>query len=98
MYIEFVTFLKKHEILSQFSALGTPQQNGVAERRNRTLLDMVKSMMSLSTLPLLRPLDPTRLLDRTQGRRLLNPFICKTHILYSFSTGYLLAIESYLYM
>ena len=52
MSIEFVSFLNEHGILSQFSALGTPQQNGVAERRNRTLLDMVRSMMSLSTLPL----------------------------------------------
>ena len=52
MSIEFVYFLKEHEILSQFSAPGTPQQNGVVERRNRTLLDMVRSMMSLSTLPL----------------------------------------------
>ena len=31
---------------------GTPQQNGVAERRNRTFLDMVKSMLSYSTLPI----------------------------------------------
>jgi len=31
---------------------GKPQQNGVAERRNRTLMDMVRSMMSYSTLPL----------------------------------------------
>ena len=30
----------------------TPQQNGVAERRNRTLMDMVRSMLSNSTLPL----------------------------------------------
>ena len=29
---------------------GTPQQNGVVERGNRTLLDMVQSMMSYSTL------------------------------------------------
>ena len=34
------------------TASGTPQQNGVAERRNRTLLDMVRSMMSYSTLPI----------------------------------------------
>ena len=27
---------------------GTPQHNGVSERHNRTLLDMVRSMMSLS--------------------------------------------------
>ena len=30
---------------------GTPEQNGVVERRNRTLIDMVRSMMSNSTLP-----------------------------------------------
>ena len=30
-----------------------PQQNGVAKRRNRTLMDMVRSMLSNSTLPLL---------------------------------------------
>jgi hypothetical protein len=29
-----------------------PQQNGVAERRNRTLMDMVRSMLSYSTLPI----------------------------------------------
>ena len=34
------------------TAPGTPQQNGVAGRRNRTLLDMVRSMMSYSTLPI----------------------------------------------
>ena len=28
----------------------TPQQNGVAERRNRTLLDMVRCMLSNSSL------------------------------------------------
>ena len=32
------------------TAPGTPQQNGVTERRNKTLLDMVRSMMSYSTL------------------------------------------------
>ena len=31
---------------------GTPQCNGVSERRNHTLLDMVRSMMSLTDLPL----------------------------------------------
>ena len=40
MSIEFVYFLKEHGILSRFSAPETPQQNGVAERRNRTLLDI----------------------------------------------------------
>ena len=31
---------------------GTPHRNGVSERHNRTLLDMVRSMMSLTDLPL----------------------------------------------
>ena len=30
----------------------TPQHYGVSEHRNRTLLDMVRSMMSLTDLPL----------------------------------------------
>ncbi|RVX04672.1 Copia protein [Vitis vinifera] len=33
------------------TAPGTPQQNGVAEKRNHTLLDMMRSMMSYSSLP-----------------------------------------------
>ena len=32
---------------------GTPQHNGVSERHNRTLLDIVQSMMFLTDLPLL---------------------------------------------
>ena len=31
---------------------GTPQHNGVSERHNRTVLDIVQSMMSLTDLPL----------------------------------------------
>ena len=31
---------------------GTPQRNGVSEHRNHTLLDMVRSMMSLTDLQL----------------------------------------------
>jgi hypothetical protein len=31
---------------------GEPQQNGVAERRNRILMDMVRSMLSYFTLPI----------------------------------------------
>jgi len=30
---------------------GIPQHNGVSERRNRTLMDMVRSMLSNSCLP-----------------------------------------------
>ena len=44
--------LKQCEIVSLLTPPGTPQHNGVSERRNRTLLDMVRSMMSLTDLPL----------------------------------------------
>ena len=49
---EFGLHFKQCGIVSQFTPHGTPQRNGVSERRNRTLLDMVRSMMSLIGLPL----------------------------------------------
>ena len=47
----FAKYLEENGIKAQYSMLGEPQQNGVAERRNRTLMDMVRSMLSYSTLP-----------------------------------------------
>ncbi|GJT23042.1 retrotransposon protein, putative, ty1-copia subclass [Tanacetum coccineum] len=48
---EFLDHLKEHEIIAHRTPPYTPQHNGVSERRNRTLLDMVRSMMSQTTLP-----------------------------------------------
>ncbi|GJZ18417.1 zinc finger, CCHC-type containing protein [Tanacetum coccineum] len=48
---EFVNHMKSCGIVSQLTPPYTPQHNGVSERRNRTLLDMVRSMMNLTTLP-----------------------------------------------
>ena len=47
----FAKFLQEHGIVAQYTMPGSPDQNGVAERRNRTLLDMVRSMLSSSNLP-----------------------------------------------
>ena len=52
MSYEFGLLIKQYGIVSQLMPPGTPQCNGVSERRNRTLLDMVRSMMSLIDLPL----------------------------------------------
>ncbi|GJU55167.1 putative RNA-directed DNA polymerase [Tanacetum coccineum] len=49
---EFKDYLKANKIVQQLTPPCTPQHNGVSERRNRTLLDMVRSMMNLTTLPL----------------------------------------------
>ena len=48
----FAKLLKKCSICTQCTMLWTSQQNHVAERCNRTLMDMVKSMLSNSILPL----------------------------------------------
>ena len=48
---EFGTHLKSCGIVPQLTPAGTPQRNGVSERRNGTLLDSVRSMMSLTNLP-----------------------------------------------
>ncbi|GJW01902.1 retrotransposon protein, putative, ty1-copia subclass [Tanacetum coccineum] len=48
---EFLDHLKDHGIIAHHTPPYTPQHNGVSERRNRTLLDMVRSMMSQTTLP-----------------------------------------------
>ena len=47
----FAKFLQENGIVAQYTSPGSPDQNGVAERRNRTLLDMVQSMLSSSKLP-----------------------------------------------
>nr|GEZ63695.1 retrotransposon protein, putative, Ty1-copia subclass [Tanacetum cinerariifolium] len=48
---EFLDHLKDHEVIAHRTPPYTPHYNGVSERRNRTLLDMVRSMMSQTTLP-----------------------------------------------
>ncbi|GKB61220.1 zinc finger, CCHC-type containing protein [Tanacetum coccineum] len=47
---EFLDHLKEHGIIAYRTPPYTPQHNGVSERRNRTLLDMVHFMMSQTTL------------------------------------------------
>ena len=52
MSYEFGLHLKQCGIVSQLTPLVTSQLNGVSEHHNRTLLDIVQSMMSLTDLPL----------------------------------------------
>ncbi|GKA53117.1 retrotransposon protein, putative, ty1-copia subclass, partial [Tanacetum coccineum] len=48
---EFLDHLKEHGIIAHRTPPYTPQNNRVSKRRNRTLLDMVRPMMSQTTLP-----------------------------------------------
>ena len=52
MSYEFGLQLKQCEIVPLLTPPGTPRCNGVSERRNRALLDMVRYMMYLTDLPL----------------------------------------------
>nr|GEY43381.1 retrotransposon protein, putative, Ty1-copia subclass [Tanacetum cinerariifolium] len=49
---EFKDYLKDYGIVQQLTPPYTSQPNEVFERRNHTLLDMVRSMMNLTTFPL----------------------------------------------
>ncbi|KAJ9545449.1 LOW QUALITY PROTEIN: hypothetical protein OSB04_025156 [Centaurea solstitialis] len=44
------TFFDQKGISQKFSSVRTPQQNGVAERRNRTLIEAARSMLSEANL------------------------------------------------
>ena len=48
---EFEEYLRKEGIIHQRTVRKTPEQNGVAERMNRTLVEVVRSMLSESSLP-----------------------------------------------
>ncbi|KAI3673186.1 hypothetical protein L6452_39302 [Arctium lappa] len=52
---ELISFVKKMEVLNNLTVrsirIRTPQQNGVAERRNRTIIEAARSMLSDSHLP-----------------------------------------------
>ncbi|GJV83552.1 retrotransposon protein, putative, ty1-copia subclass [Tanacetum coccineum] len=49
---KFKDYLKACGIFQQLTPPYTPQHNSVSKKRNRTLLDMVRSMINLTTLPL----------------------------------------------
>ena len=46
----FKCYLKEHGIRAEFTAAHSPQQNGVSERMNRTLMEAARSMMTHASL------------------------------------------------
>ena len=47
----FGEFCKEHGIIHQTTASYTPQENGITERKNRTLKEMMNAMLISSELP-----------------------------------------------
>ncbi|WVZ17437.1 hypothetical protein V8G54_010419 [Vigna mungo] len=54
----FAKYLESRGICAQYTMPGTPQQNGVAERRNRTFMDMVRRFLAKQFLKLLMNYGP----------------------------------------
>ena len=48
---EFLNFCKTHGIQKQFTTRYTPQQNGIAERNNITIMEMARIMLEAKHLP-----------------------------------------------
>lgn len=48
---EFTNFCHENGIHRQLTTAYSPQQNGVAERKNRTIMNMVRSMLSAKQIP-----------------------------------------------
>ena len=62
----------------QYSAPRTPQQNGVVERKNRTLIEAARSMLSTSRLPIYFWTEAVNTACYTQNRTLINKEHMKT--------------------
>lgn len=48
---DFLKFCREHGIHNQFTTRYTPQQNGVEERKNRTIMEMARSMLKAKHFP-----------------------------------------------
>ena len=71
-------FCAEKGIQRQYSAVRTPQQNGVAERRNRTLIDAARTMLCDSKLPVFFWAEAINTACYVQNRVLINKRLMKT--------------------
>nr|GFA38904.1 retrovirus-related Pol polyprotein from transposon TNT 1-94 [Tanacetum cinerariifolium] len=85
LLLEFTTnktlakFFDEVGITQQFSAARTPQQNGVMERRNRTLVEAVRSMLTFANLPSFLWAEAIATACFTQNRLIIHKRFNETH-------------------
>nr|GFA44875.1 putative ribonuclease H-like domain-containing protein [Tanacetum cinerariifolium] len=76
-------FFDEVGITQQFSAARTPQQNGVVERRNRTLVEAARTMLAFANLPSFLWAEAIATACFTQNQsaafRIYNKRTCKIH-------------------
>ncbi|KAI3735763.1 hypothetical protein L6452_15275 [Arctium lappa] len=71
-------YLESVGISHQYSSARTPQQNGVVERRNRTLVEAARTMLSQSDLPLFLWVEVVSTACHTQNRSMIHRRFQKT--------------------
>nr|GEV99929.1 retrovirus-related Pol polyprotein from transposon TNT 1-94 [Tanacetum cinerariifolium] len=71
-------FFDEVGISQQFSAARTPQQNGVVERRNRTLVEAARTMLTFVNLPLFLWAEAIATTCFTQNRSIIHKRFDKT--------------------
>ncbi|KAI3770453.1 hypothetical protein L6452_01587 [Arctium lappa] len=71
-------YLESVGISHQYSAARPPQQNGVVERRNRTLVEAARTMLSQSDLPLFLWAEAVSTACHTQNRSMIHRRFQKT--------------------
>ncbi|GJX15208.1 retrovirus-related pol polyprotein from transposon TNT 1-94 [Tanacetum coccineum] len=81
--IEFVNkyltdYYERVGIFHQKTVLRTPQQNGVVERRNRTLVEAVRTMLIFSKAPMFLWAEAVATACYTQNQSLIHTHHCKT--------------------
>ena len=75
---KFSKFCEKMGILHNFSAPRTPQQNGVVERKNRSLEKLARTVLSESSLPKYFCADAVSTLCYVMNKVLIRPILKKT--------------------
>nr|GFC31122.1 integrase, catalytic region, zinc finger, CCHC-type, peptidase aspartic, catalytic [Tanacetum cinerariifolium] len=71
-------FFDEVGITQQFSAARTPQQNGVVERRNRTLVEAARTMLTFTNLPSFLWAEAIATACFTQNRSIIHKRFDKT--------------------
>jgi len=74
----FESFSEKHGIIHEFSSPRTPQQNGVVERKNRTLQEMVRTMIHENNLAKHLWAEAVNTTSYIQNRIYIRPILEKT--------------------
>ncbi|WJX18836.1 hypothetical protein P8452_08595 [Trifolium repens] len=74
----FATYCEDHGIIHEFSAPRTPQQNGVVERKNRSLQEMARTMMHETKLAKYFWAEAVNTACYIQNRIYIRPILNKT--------------------